>query len=90
MFPVRSVRLCSFSTMPRTVTVQLAWSPALLVAVTADMAKALGQAMLCRMAQPRHLLCMGGLTMETGMYLDIGSPVGSALPVVVKTLLFDR
>lgn len=62
----------------------------LLVAVTADMAKALGQAMLCRMAQPRHLLCMDGLTMETGMYLDIGSPVGSALPVVVKTLLFDR
>lgn len=62
----------------------------LLVAVTEDMAKALGQAMLCRLPQPRKLLCMDGLTMETGMYLDIGSPVGSALPVVVKTLLFDR
>ena len=62
----------------------------LLVLVTEDMAKALGQALLCRLPAPRKLLCMDGLDAGTGAYLDIGSPVGSALPVVVKTLLFDR
>ena len=54
-----------------------------------DMGKALGQAMLCRLPHPRRLLCMDGLDLRTGAYLDVGRPVGSALPVVIKTLLFS-
>lgn len=62
----------------------------LMILVAEDMAKALGQALLCRLPPPRRLLCMDGLEAGTGTYLDIGAPVGSALPVVLKTLLFDR
>lgn len=61
----------------------------LAVALDEDMGKALGQAMLCRLPPPRRLLCMDGLALRTGMYLDVGRPVGSALPVVMKTLLFS-
>jgi len=61
----------------------------LVVALSEDMGKALGQAMLCRLAPPRRLLCMDGLELHTGSYLDVGKPVGPALPVVVKTLLFS-
>ncbi len=61
----------------------------LAVALDEDMGKALGQAMLCRLPHPRRLLCMDGLALRTGAYLDVGRPVGSALPVVIKTLLFS-
>ena len=61
----------------------------LTVALAEDMGKALGQAMLRRLPQPRRLLCMDGLDLRTGAYLDVGKPVGSALPVVIKTLLFS-
>jgi len=61
----------------------------LVIALAEDMGKALGQAMLCRLAPPRRLLCMDGLDLRTGSYLDVGKPVGPALPVVVKTLLFS-
>ena len=61
----------------------------LAVALDEDMGKALGQAMLCRLPHPRRLLCMDGLDLRTGAYLDVGRPVGSALPVVIKTLLFS-
>lgn len=60
-----------------------------LIAVGEDMGKALGQAILCRLPPPRKLICMDGLELKTGAYLDIGNPVGSALPVVIKTLLFS-
>ncbi len=62
----------------------------LLVAVAEDMGKALGQSMLCRLPPPRRLLCLDGLSLRTGAFLDIGRPVGSALPVVIKTLLFQE
>ena len=60
-----------------------------LLAVAEDMGKALGQAMACRMPAPRKLICLDGVALSTGAYLDIGRPVGSALPVVIKTLIFS-
>ncbi len=60
----------------------------LLICVEEDMGKALGQSILCRLPPPRRLICMDGLGLKTGAFLDVGSPVGSALPVVVKTLIF--
>lgn len=61
----------------------------LLVCVEADMGKALGHAILARLDAPKRLICLDGLALHTGAYLDIGAPVGSALPVVIKTLLFS-
>ena len=57
----------------------------------ADISKALGQAILGKRPQ-LELVCMDGLTLSQGSYVDIGRPVagGAALPVVVKTLIFEK
>ena len=60
----------------------------LLVCLEADMAKALGHCI--RLAEPsRHCLCIDGLFLENESFLDIGTPVGPALPVVIKTLVLS-
>lgn len=58
-----------------------------LVCLEADMAKALGQALALRLPPDRGCLCIDRVRLEPGSYLDIGAPVGPALPVVVKTLI---
>ena len=58
------------------------------VAVDRDVAKALGQLMALETAAP--VLCLDGVAPEEGSYLDVGAPVGSAFPVVVKTLILER
>lgn len=63
--------------------------PKVLVAVEKDMAKALGQAMA--LEQPgREYLCIDSVKLADGSYLDVGAPVGPALPVVVKTLILSN
>ena len=61
------------------------------VCVREDMAKALGQALQCCLGSSTPILCLDGLSLPEGSYLDIAAPVGngSALPVVVKTLAFS-
>ena len=61
-----------------------------IVAVEADQAKALGQALAPLVSGP--LLCLDGVGMDNGDYLDIGTPVagGSVLPVVIKTIAFHK
>lgn len=60
----------------------------LLVCMEADMAKALGHCI--RLIEPhRPCLCIDGLHLENESYLDIGNPVGPALPVVIKTLVLS-
>lgn len=58
------------------------------VVVERDMAKVLGQAM----GGEGPLLCLDGVRVREGDYIDIGAPVagGSVLPVVVKTLAFTN
>ncbi len=58
----------------------------LLVCVERDLAKALGQVMALEDSRP--ILCLDGLHLTPGSYLDVGMPVGSAMPVVIKTLIF--
>ena len=60
------------------------------VAVEADLAKVLGQALAPRLPGP--LLCLDGVGVSNGDYIDIGAPVagGTVLPVVVKTLAFEK
>ena len=65
-------------------------SDPILVCVEQDMAKALGQAMaLCRGADAK-ILCIDRVRLKNGDYLDMGNPIGPALPVVVKTLILER
>ncbi len=62
----------------------------LLVALQADMAKALGHS-LCLMLPPgTPCLCIDRVQLEEGSYLDIGLPVGPCLPVVIKTLILSQ
>ena len=60
----------------------------ILLAVEADMAKALGQALALETDSP--VLCIDRVRMQDGDYLDVGAPVGPALPVVVKTLVMKQ
>ena len=55
-----------------------------------DMAKALGQALALRLSPERPLLCLDRLRLEENSYLDVGEPIGPALPVVLKTLILSN
>ena len=60
------------------------------VCLEQDMAKALGQALALRLGKDRPVLCIDRVRLDEGSYLDVGAPVGPALPVVVKTLVLGR
>lgn len=62
-----------------------------LVVVKEDMAKALGLLLRQAFGTRRTVLCIDGIHVEQGDYIDFGRPIvqGMALPVVVKTLLFE-
>ena len=60
------------------------------LALMQDMAKALGQALALRLPEGSSIVCLDGVPLADGSYLDIGKPVGPCLPVVIKTLIFER
>ena len=61
----------------------------LIVCLETDMAKALGNAI--RLLTPKTpCLCIDRVKLRQESYLDIGQPVGPALPVVVKTLVLSK
>ena len=60
-----------------------------LVCLEADYAKALGHALRLQLEENHPCLCMDGIRLETGTYLDVGEPVGPALPAVIKTLVLS-
>ncbi|MDR2005622.1 MAG: ethanolamine ammonia-lyase reactivating factor EutA [Acidaminococcales bacterium] len=63
----------------------------LTVILEKDIAQALGNAIRVK-APGRSLVCIDGITPGEGDYIDIGAPVGGGrvLPVVIKTLVFNR
>ena len=58
-----------------------------LVCLQADYAKALGQSLRLLLGADRPCLCMDGIRLDFGTYVDVGEPVGPALPAVIKTLI---
>ena len=60
------------------------------VAMERDAAKALGQALALRLEPDRPILCIDRVHFDTQSYLDVGKPLSSAIPVVVKTLILSR
>lgn len=60
-----------------------------LVCLESDMAKALGQK-LRLLCPDRPCLCIDRIRLAEGSYLDIGKPMGPALPAVVKTLVLEN
>ena len=61
-----------------------------IVALEQDMAKALGHALALILPPDREVLCIDNVRLEEQSYLDVGAPVGPALPIVVKTLILSR
>lgn len=59
----------------------------ILVCLKEDCAKALGHCLRLLLPADRPCLCIDGLALEAGGYLDVGEPVGPALTVVMKTLV---
>ena len=66
----------------------IAWNTGpYLICLEQDMAKALGQALALRLPPESQILCIDRVKVREGSFLDIGAPLGGALPVVVKTLV---
>ena len=61
-----------------------------LLALQADMAKALGHALALRLPRDTAIVCIDRVFLQEGSYLDIATPVATALPLVVKTLIMNR
>lgn len=67
-------------------------SPHVLVLVfERDIAKAVGQTIAMIRGRSSDIICIDGIQTTSGDYIDIGSPVGDgqAVPVVIKTLVFN-
>jgi ethanolamine utilization protein EutA len=63
----------------------------LIVVISKDLAKALGQTLRAQLPAEKEIICIDGVRVAAGDYLDIGRELagGKVVPVVVKTLLFS-
>ena len=64
--------------------------PPIYLAAAGDMAKALGVQIALALGRNAEILCIDRVRLREGDYLDVGAPVGPALPVVVKTLVMGQ
>ncbi len=60
------------------------------VAMASDAAKALGQCLCLLLPPEQPICCIDRVRLTNDSFLDIGAPVGPALPVVVKTLILSQ
>jgi len=64
----------------------------LILVIEADCGKVLGQSINANANQPLEMVCIDQLEVEDCDYIDIGKPLmaGRVVPVVLKTLVFNR
>ncbi len=64
----------------------------LIVVLQKDCAKVLGQTLQIRLGREAEIICIDQVWVDEGDYIDLGKPLmgGRVVPVVVKTLVFDR
>lgn len=60
-----------------------------IVLLKEDFAKALSQMIRIHTPCSKPVICLDQIQVEDGDYIDIGSPVGSAVPIVIKTLVYQ-
>lgn len=70
----------------------LRYRDVLIVIMGADCGKALGQCLDIVSNHDTELVCVDQIDVDEGDYIDIGSPImgGRVVPVVVKTLVFEK
>lgn len=61
---------------------------AIIVIVEGDFAKALGQTIKINISTKKKVICLDKVKVTNGDYIDIGFPISSVIPVIVKTLIF--
>ena len=62
----------------------------IIIALQTDMAKALGNALTLRLPKEQAILCIDQVQLDENSYLDVGSPLDYAIPIVVKTLILSN
>jgi len=62
------------------------------IIVEEDIAKVLGQTIFTELEFKYDVLCIDSVSVDTGDYIDVGKPiaVGNVVPVVIKTLVFEK
>jgi ethanolamine utilization protein EutA len=55
-----------------------------------DCAKAVGQTLQMLLNRSDGIVCIDGISADTGDYIDIGNPVSGVIPAVIKTLAFRK
>jgi ethanolamine utilization protein EutA len=60
----------------------------IIVILENDFAKALGQMVSLMVKEERQIICLDKISTKNGDYIDIGLPIGNAIPVVIKTLVY--
>ena len=76
--------------MQNILNLMIFWYRPVVVALEQDMAKALGHILALLLPADRPILCIDNVRLGADSYLDVGAPVGPALPIVVKTLVLNR
>lgn len=61
----------------------------IIVVLENDFAKALGQIISLNLKEKRSVICLDKISTSNGEYIDIGLPIGEAVPVVIKTLIYN-
>lgn len=87
-FPGHTLTYESMSVLAHRITKAMQGRP-IFVSLQADFAKALGQKLSLLLPTDAPCLCIDRCILTEESYLDIGNPIGPALPVVVKTLVLQ-
>jgi len=61
----------------------------IIVIVEQDFAKALGQCIGNLLKGSKGIICLDKIKVDNGDYVDIGKSISNAVPVVIKTLIFN-